>query len=509
MTDATPDAPATVAVAEHTPLQRAMILATVTFATMLYGMTVLIVTVILPQMQGTLSATTDQISWVMTLNIVATAVVTPMTGWLTQNFGRRRVMLFGVMGFTISTVFCGMAGSLETLILYRVFQGAFGAPLVPLANAIILDVYPRHQHGMATAVFGMGVVIGPVFGPVFGGVLTEMYNWRWAFFMIVPFGIVGFSALWWVLPSGAARRRVRFDWVGFLALSLAVVCLQIMLDQGERNDWFDSLPITLTAGAAVFGFYLFAVHTVTAQNPFLNLRLLRDRNYTLGLIIVTVYGMLNFTPMVMMPPMLKSLMGFPESIIGLMVAARGAGALVGFFLSMWVGKLDPRIGMTIGFCMQGISGWHMAGFDMNVTLLDVALASWVQGISIGLIWVPLVTATFKTMDRVHLEETTAVFHLLRNIGSSIFIALSVAVLIRTTGMNYARMIEFVTPFNPLMDFPAVATLWDLATTKGLAAASSEISRQASMIGYINSFGLYMTASFSVLPLVWLVRNPKT
>ena len=499
----------TVEEAPLSPLRRAMILATVTFATMLYGMTILIVTVILPQMQGTLSATTDQISWVMTLNIVATAVVTPMTGWLVRNFGRRAVMLYGVMGFTIATVFCGMAGSLETLIVYRVMQGAFGAPLVPLANAIILDVYPRHQHGMATAVFGMGVVIGPVFGPVFGGILTEMYNWRWAFFMIVPFGVVGFAGLWWVLPQGAARRRGRFDWVGFLTLSLAVVCLQILLDQGERNDWFESVPMILTACATAFGFYLFVVHTMISPQPFLNPRLLRDRNYTLGLIIVTVYGMLNFTPMVMMPPMLKTLMGFPESIIGMLVAARGAGALVGFFLSMWVGKLDPRIGMTVGFTMQGLSGWHMAGFDMNVTTLDVALASWVQGISIGLIWVPLVTATFKTMDRTHLEETTAVFHLLRNIGSSIFIALSVAVLIRTTGMNYARMIEFVTPFNPVMDFPAVAAIWDLATTRGLAVASGEVSRQASMIGYINSFGLYMMASFSVLPLVWCVRNPKT
>ncbi|MBL4576236.1 MAG: DHA2 family efflux MFS transporter permease subunit, partial [Opitutaceae bacterium] len=395
-----------------------------------------------------------------------------------------------------------------TLILYRIFQGAFGAPLVPLANAIILDVYPREKHGMATAIFGMGVVIGPVFGPVFGGILTEMYNWRWAFFMIVPFGVLGFLALWWVLPNGARRRGVRFDWVGFLALSLAVVCLQISLDQGQRNDWFESVTVLMTACAAAFGFYLFGVHSMIAQNPFLNLRLLRDRNYSLGLAIVTVYGMLNFTPMVMMPPMLKDLMGFPESIIGMLVAARGAGALIGFFLSIWVGRLDPRIGMTIGFSMQGFAGMQMAGFDMNVSSLDVALVSWIQGISIGLIWVPLVSATFKTMDRVHLEETTAVFHLLRNIGSSIFIAMSVAVLIRTTGINYARMIEFVTPFNPILSFPAVSTLWDLDTVKGLASASSGISRQARMIGYINAFGLYTMASFVALPLVWCVRNPK-
>jgi MFS transporter, DHA2 family, multidrug resistance protein len=491
------------------PFQRAMILVTVTFATMLYGMTILIVTVILPQMQGTLSATTDQISWAMTLNIVATAVVTPMTGWLAQNFGRRRVMLYSVFGFTIATVFCGMADSLESLILYRIFQGAFGAPLVPLANAIILDVYPREKHGMATAIFGMGVVIGPVFGPVFGGMLTELYNWRWAFFMIVPFGVFGFFALWWVLPSVAPRRSVRFDWVGFLALSLAVVSLQIFLDQGQRNDWLDSTAMILFASAAAFGFYLFCVHSLIARAPFLNLRLLRDRNYALGLMIVTVYGMLNFTPVVMMPPMLKELMGFPESIIGLLVSARGAGALIGFFLSIWVGKLDPRIGMTIGFSLQGFTGWWMAGFDMNVTSMDVAFASWVQGISIGLIWVPLVSATFKTMDRVHLEETTAVFHLLRNIGSSIFIALSVAVLIRSTGVNYARMVEFVTPFNPIMALPSVSALWDLASVKGLAAASSEISRQAKMIGYINAFGLYTMASFIALPLVWCVRNPKS
>ena len=494
---------------EHTPVQRAMILASITLSQTLYGMTFLMVAVVLPQIQGSLSATQDQISWVVTLNILATAIMTPMAGWLSAKFGWRNVMLFCLSGFTIVTVLCGMAESLESLVFYRVLQGGLGAPITPIGNAVILDVYPKRQHGTATAIYGMGVVVGPIIGPVFGGALSEIYDWRSTFWLIVPISIVALGVLWLYLSDGGREKDARFDWTGFLTLSLAVSSLQLMLDRGNRADWFESREIILEAAMASVAFYVFVVHSLTVRRPFLNPRHLRDRNYSLGLIIVFVYGMLNYTPMVLLPPMLKGLMNYPDSIIGFLIGCRGAGAIVGFFLAIWVGKIDPRIGLTLGFLLQAVSGVLMMQFDINVTNSEIALTSLLQGMSVGLIWVPLIVATFATLDRRFLSESTGVLHLLRNLGSSIFISACVTLLIRTGQTSYAHLTEFISPYNETLDLPGVPALWSLDSLTGLAAMGGEIRRQAAMIGYLNAFGLFTVASLVVLPLILLVRVPKT
>ncbi len=493
---------------EYTPFRRGAILASVTLSQTLYGMTFLMVTVILPQMQGSLSATQDQISWIVTLNILATAIMTPMAGWLSATFGWRNVMLYCLAGFTIATVLCGMAESLESLIVYRILQGGFGAPMTPLSNAILLAIYPKKQHGTVTAIFGMGVVVGPIFGPVFGGALSEIYDWRWTFWLIVPISAVAWAGLWASLTEGGRERGVRFDWAGFLSLSLAVTCLQLILDRGQQEDWFDSREIIIETAIAGVALYVFIVHSLTARAPFLNPRHLLDRNYSLGLIIVLVYGMLNFTPMVMLPPMLKDLMEYPDSIIGFLIACRGIGAVIGFFLAMWIGKLDPRIGMTVGFGVQAVSGIMMMQFDMTVTNAEVAVTSIMQGTAVGLIWVPLVVATFSTLDRRFLSESTGVFHLLRNLGSSIFISASVTTLVRTGQMNHAWLTEYISPFNERLAFPNLPNAWDIENLSGLAAMGGEIGRQAAMLGYLNAFGLYTAACVIVLPLILLVRIPK-
>ena len=249
-----------------------MLLVSVTLATTIYSMTVLIVSVVLPQMQGTLSATPDQISWVMTFNILATAVVTPVTGWLTSRFGWRKVMLTGVFGFCVATVLCGQADSLEALVFYRILQGGLGAPLVPLAQAVLLDSFERRQHGLVTSIFGMGVVVGPIIGPVFGGYLSELLNWRWAFYMIVPFGAAGFAGLWFFLRDGGREPGLKFDWTGFIALAFAISCLQLLLDRAERLDWFESTEIIVVAALGCFAFYIFIIHSLTSRSPLLDLR---------------------------------------------------------------------------------------------------------------------------------------------------------------------------------------------------------------------------------------------
>lgn len=493
---------------EFTPFRRAMILATITLSQTIYGMTFLMVAVVLPQIQGSLSATQDQISWVVTMNILATAIMTPMSGWLSAKFGWRNVMLYCLAGFTIATVACGMAQSLEAMVFFRILQGGLGAPLTPIGNAVILDVFPKRQHGKVTAIFGMGVVVGPIIGPVFGGALSEIYDWRSTFWIIVPICIASLAGLWAFLSDGGKNREVRFDWTGFLALSVAVTCLQLILDRGNRLDWFESTEIVAEAAIGCLAFYIFVVHSLTTRFPFLNPRHLLDRNYSLGLIIVFVYGMLNFTPMVLLPPMLKDLMDYPDSIIGFLIACRGAGAVVGFFAAIWIGKMDPRIGLTVGFLIQALSGVLMMRFDLNVTNGEIAVTSLLQGLSVGLIWVPLIVATFATLDRRFLSESTGVLHLLRNLGSSIFISACVTTVVRTGQINRAHLIEFISPFNETLSSSAIPSLWDTETLTGLAAMGGEINRQAAMIGYLNSFGLFTLASVVVLPLILLVRVPK-
>jgi DHA2 family multidrug resistance protein len=487
--------------------QRAMVLATATLTTMLVGMMLLVTSVIMPQLQGSLSATQDQVAWVITFNIIAIAVMTPMTGWFANRFGRRNVMVWSTFGFVVATILCGTADSLEVLVIYRVIQGVFGAPLNPLSNAIVLDTYPKEQHGTVNSIYGVGVVVGPMIGPVVGGYLAEAYNWRWAFVAVGFVGLFAVAGAWLFIRDNRRAPPRGLDWTGFVALALSIMCFQLMLDRGERLGWFDSYEIVLEAGLAVAAFYVFLVHSLTARRPFLNPRLLLDRNYAIGLVLVLIFGMMNFTPMALLPPLLQNLAGYPDNTIGFLIGYRGFGAFVGFFASIWVNKLDPRIGMAGGFIIQAISGWLMMAFDLNLTAADVALTSAMQGFAVGMIWVPLVVATFATLGREHLNEATAVFHLMRYIGSSAFISISVAVVLHTGQENYTRMTEFVTRFNEMLAYPSWAGPWGVENLPGIASLSGEVGRQALMIGYINAFMAYTILSLAVLPLVFFVRVP--
>lgn len=475
---------------------------------MLYSLTVTVVNVTLPQLQGALSATPDQVSWVVTLNIVATAVATPVTGWLVARFGQRSVMIWSVAGFTVASLLCATANSLPPLLVYRIGQGAFGAPMVPLAQAIIIATYPLEKRASAIGIFGMAVVVGPAVGPVLGGYLAEEYNWRWVFLLLLPLCIAALLGSIAFIKDGGRRDDARFDWTGFLALSIAITCLQLLMDRGERLDWFQSPEIILLTAAMGLSFYIFLVHIFTYARPFITPGMFLDRNFSIGLLLVFVYGMLNFTPIVLFPSLLQNLKGYPDSIIGMLLAMRGAGLVLGFFIAGRMGRLDPRIGLVIGLVLVGISGIQLMSFDLNVSVEPLAWTGIIQGIGCGLMWVPLTVITFATLSPALLAEASSIFHLLRNFGSSIFISISVMVVIRFGKVNYSELVENITPFNEVMKFPSIMGQWSVDSLAGLAALSREISRQAQMIGYSNAFTLYTVTCFASLPLLLLIRIGK-
>ena len=484
------------------------ILLILTFVTILYSMTVTIANVALPDIRGALSATQDQITWIVTANIVATAVATPMVGWLANRFGVRPVLLVAVAGFTVSSVLCGLANSLTALVIFRIGQGLFGAAMVPVSQAFLLRNFPRHLHNAAMSIWAMGAVLGPIIAPTIGGYLSEAWGWRWVFFMIVPFGIVALIGVFAVIREEIELHGTRLDWTGFLVLSIAISALQFLVDRGERNGWFDSTETWLEFCVMVGALYVFLVHTFTAKNSFVNPRLFLDRNYNLGLILVLSFGMLNFTPMVLFPPLLQELRGYPQSIIGLLLAARGVGTLLAFTTMFFLGRLDPRIPMTFGFFLQGISGYAMAQFDINLTTWDVAWSGFAQGVGVGFSWIPLSVIAFATLNPQMMNQGAAFFHLLRNIGSSIYISLSVVVLLHTAKVHYAISTQWVSVYNKLFDMPFISGLWSHQSATGLAAISGEIQRQGLMIGYINAFYLFAITSFLTIPFIFFLRVPK-
>jgi DHA2 family multidrug resistance protein len=486
-------------------VRRALVLGTCTAVTFLYAMTVTIANVSLPQMQGALSATQDQIAWVVTANIVATAVATPLAGWLISRFGRRRVCTVGVAAFGAASLGCGLADSLGELVFFRILQGAVGAPLVPASQAIVLDTYARRSHGAVIAIYGMGSVLGPIVGPVVGGYLSETYNWRWVFYMIVPFSAVALFGTWLFIRDRDAPTRVRLDWLGFLLLSAMLASLQLMLDRGERADWFDSGEIIAYAVAAALALYAFVAHSATADQPFLRPALLRDRNFTIGLVLIFVFGMLNFTPMTLVPPLLQGVSGYPDSVIGFVLGARGIGTLIAFFLMIFASRLDPRAMIALGFVLQAVAGWQLTQLDMNPSAEGVFWPMLLQGFGVGVLWVPITMVSFATLGPDAVAEGSAVYHMVRNVGSSIHISLSITLAVRMSRTSYAEIAPAVSPYNEALSLPWVTGAWNVHDPQGLAAVSREVARQAAMIGYLDSFVFFIATALAVLPLVLLVR----
>ena len=489
---------------------RTLRLIVMTASVLATGMTALDMTigaVALPYMRGSLSATQDQVGWVLTSYIVATAIVMPASGWLANRFGRKRVYIMAMVGFTVASVLCGLATSLNQEVAFRALQGAFGGPLVPLSQTIVLDTYPRKEHGRAIAIWGFGVVLGPVLGPTLGGYLTEAYGWPWIFFINVPIGIVAISCAIAGLPSSAPRKSARLDRFGFLALAVAVAAVQTMLDRGERQDWFASNEIMIEAAVAALAFYLLIVHTITAKRSFINTELFADRNFVIGTFLIFAFGFIMLPPFALLPAFLQDLRGIPISTVGILLSPRSIGVMLGMLLSgRLLGRIDQRLLMITGLLLIAWGAWDMAGWNASVGNHAVVVNGVVSGFGMGMLYSPLFTVSFATLKSELRVEGTGLFQLLRNVGSSVSIAVFLALFVRNTTIARASIVENVTPYNPAFGSSGLAGMWNLQTPAGLAAIELEISRQAQMIAYVNDFYLLCFIALAMIPLALLLRT---
>jgi len=482
-----------------------LILLSVQLSSLLFGMTITLANVVLPQLRGALSATYDEIAWVVTLNLVATAIATPTTGWLASRLGWRGVMFASVAGFTLCSLLCGLANSLAELVAFRIGQGLFGALIMPMGQAIVLATFPRALHATVMVIWGFGSVVGPVVGPVIGSMIAETYSWRWVFFMIVPPGLVAMAFIWFSLAGNTARTRARLDWAGFLALSIAMATLQLMIARGQRLDWFESPEIVVDAALAGVFFWVFTVHCLTSATPFVDPRLLLNRNFAIGLVIAFFMGMLAYTSLVLFPALLHDLRGYPDGTIGELLAARGLGNWVAFLVVVPASRRFPRLTVALGLAAQSFAAWSMAQLNLNLTSLDVFWTNALQGFGFGLAFTPMTVLAFATLPASQLTDASGVFTLVRNFGSSLYISMSIVLLVRSTAANYSRMIDVVNPFNHALTGPAAPPAWNIGTTRGLMRFANEVQRQASMIGYINAFYLLALTAAVAVPLVCLMR----
>src|ERR1700735_4593171 len=465
-----------------------------------------IANVALPRMQGSFSATQDQMAWVLTSYIIASAIMTPLSGWLAGKIGRKRVFLFSVAGFTMASMLCGLAQSLSQIVLARMLQGICGAALVPLSQATLLDINPPSRHARAMAIWVMGVTIGPILGPALGGWLTENYNWRWVFYINVPFGVLAFLGTLSFLPE-AAIRKSRFDFLGFVALSLGIAALQIMLDRGQLKDWFSSTEIWIEATVAAVAFYLFVIHMLTTtEQRFVSPALFKDRNFLTGNVFIFIVGVVLFATLALLPPLLQDLLNYPVVTTGLVTAPRGAGTLAAMFIvGRLMGKMDIRLIIGTGFALTAAASWQMTGFDLQMDSAKVVWSGVLQGLGTGFVYVPLAAATFATLTPALRNEGTAIFSLTRNIGSSIGISVVNTLLTRNTQIMHATLGEHVTHYSSVLraQLPGGSP-----SLRNLAGLNATVTEQASMIAYNNDFRLMMILSLTAIPLVFLLRKTR-
>ena len=488
---------------------RGLITVCAMIATLMQALDSTIANVALPYMQGSLSATSDQITWVLTSYIVAAAIMTAPVGWLSARFGRKNLFLMCLIGFTAASMLCGVAQSLGQIVLFRLLQGMFGAALVPLSQATMLDIYPPEQRGSAMALWGMGVMVGPILGPTLGGYLTELYDWRWVFYVNLPFGILAITGLALFLPKEQVKGGLRFDFLGFGVLALGLGAFQLMLDRGQDKDWFGSREIVVEAVLAGLGIYLFVTHLLTAEKPFISPRLFRDRNLSASLVVMFAVGMVLLASSALLAPWLQTLGGYPVETAGLVMAPRGFGTMAAMMVSgRLASRVDPRMLMALGIGLLTWSLWQMTGWTPDVDRWTIIANIVVQGAGLGFVFIPLQVIAFATLPADLRTDGTSLLSLLRNVGSAVGVSAVSALLARNVQVVHSELAGRLTPFSPIMhDGSSASRMLALGTSRGAAMMDGMINQQSLLIAYIDDFKLMMLVSAPSALLLLLMRRP--
>jgi DHA2 family multidrug resistance protein len=487
------------------PLRRALVTVCAMTATIMQALDTTVANVALPYMQGSLSASLDQINWVLTSYIVAAAIMTAPVGWIAERYGRKRVFVVCSAGFTFASLLCALSQDVPSIVIARLLQGAFGAALVPLSQAVMLDAYPPEQRGSAMAIWGMGVMLGPILGPTLGAFLTENYSWHWVFLINLPVGVVTVLGLILFLEETNKHGHLRFDWFGFAALAVGIGAMQLMLDRGEQNGWFSSGETIAELIVAVAGFYYFFAHSLTTNEPFVRFELFADRNFAAGCLFMVVVGVGLFGTMALVTAYTQHLLGYPIMTAGYVLGSRGVGTLIAMLV---VGRLlkrfEARTMVFIGLALLAVTLYVMSGFTMDTSTDMIVGTGIVQGAGIGLVFVSLSTVSFATLPNHLRTSGAAILTLIRNLGSALGISVCISILTSKTTEMHAQLVEHITPFNDALR--QAGPLLDPSTEQGRALLDHIVTQQAAVIAYQNDFKLLMLFTLVTMPFVLIIGS---
>jgi MFS transporter, DHA2 family, multidrug resistance protein len=490
-------------------LRRNMVTICAMTATIMQALDTTIANVALPYMQGSLSASQDQINWVLTSYIVAAAIMTAPVGWIANRFGRKRIFILCSGGFTIASVMCGLAQDINQMVLFRLLQGVFGAALVPLSQAVMLDSYALHERAKAMSIWGMGVMMGPIMGPSLGAWLTETYSWHWVFLVNLPFGIFTVIGLLIFMDETKKNFDLRFDWFGFGALAVGIGALQVALDRGEQLGWLESNEIIAEFIVSISGFYYFFAHSLTTTKPFIQFALFRDRNFVSGCVFMAVMGLVLFSTMALSSPYLQNVIGYPIITAGLLLATRGCGTFVAM---MMVGRLmryiEARTLIVSGLSITCLSLFYITAWTDQTGVPEIVTISIIQGFGFGLVFVPLSTVAFLTLPNHLRTDGTSMLTLMRNVASSIGISIVIAQLTEGSRRVYAVLSQHINPFNQAMQMPDVRGMIDMGTDGGRAMADALVGIQAQIIAFANDYQMVMIFMLCVIPLAFMIGSTK-
>jgi MFS transporter, DHA2 family, multidrug resistance protein len=490
-------------------LRRNMVTICAMTATIMQALDTTIANVALPYMQGTLSASQDQINWVLTSYIVAAAIMTAPVGWLANRFGRKRIFIICSAGFTVASVMCGLAQDINQMVLFRLLQGVFGAALVPLSQAVMLDMYTLQERAKAMSIWGMGVMMGPIMGPSLGAWLTETYSWHWVFFVNLPFGFITVLGLMAFMDETKQDLNMRFDWFGFSALALGIGSLQLALDRGEQLGWLESNEIIIEFIVSAVGFYYFFAHSFTTKRPFIQFELFTDRNFLTGCIFMTVMGLVLYSTMALASPYLQNVIGYPIITAGVLLASRGCGTFVAMML---VGRMmryfEARNLIIAGLGLTALSLFYMTAWTDQTSASEIITISIIQGFGFGLVFVPLSTVSFMTLPGHLRTDGTSMLTLLRNVASSVGISVVIAQLTEGSRRIYSILNNHVNPFNHALQMPDVSGMINMNTDGGRALADVMLNLQAQIIAFSQDYQLIMLFIIGTIPLAFMIGSTK-